>query len=170
MSGDALGLEGLDRVEIGDAQLVEEGEAERAYVYSLALTTICYVTNPDEDLVGLAIDAQPELPDGPGRFDVLNFVAQGYYVPLDPASLTDYARRRRFLDALKARPCADCDGSYPPCVMDFDHRPGVEKVSNVSQLVWKDRALLLAEVAKCDLICSNCHRMRTHHRQHGEAA
>jgi hypothetical protein len=83
---------------------------------------------------------------------------------------TDYARRRRFLDALKARPCADCDGSYPPCVMDFDHRPGVEKVSNVSQLVWKDRALLLAEVAKCDLICSNCHRMRTHHRQHGEAA
>ena len=88
IGGDALGLEGLDRIEIGDSALVQEGEAERAHVYSAAITVICYVTNPDEDLVGLVIDAQPELPDGPGRFDVLNFVAQGYYVPLDPASLT----------------------------------------------------------------------------------
>lgn len=88
IGGDALGLEGLDRIEIGDAQLVEEDETERRYVYSLALTALCFVTNPDEDLTALYIDAQPELPDGPGRFDVLNFVAQGYYVPLDPASLT----------------------------------------------------------------------------------
>ena len=89
IGGDALGLEGLDRIEIGDAQLVEEDETERRYVYSLALTALCFVTNPDEDLTALYIDAQPELPDGPGRFDVLNFVAQGYYIVVPvPASLT----------------------------------------------------------------------------------
>mgnify|MGYP006913924299 CR=1 FL=1 len=91
MSGDALGLEGVDRIEIGDSALVQEGEAERAHVYSAAITVICYVTNPDEDLVGLVIDAQPELTDAAqgGRFDTLNYVAQGYYfaVPV-PASLT----------------------------------------------------------------------------------
>jgi len=88
MSGDALGLEGLDRIEISDAQLVDEGETERSYVYAMALTVLCFVTNPDEDLTALVINAQPELTDAPGRFDVLNFVAQGYYFPLDPASLT----------------------------------------------------------------------------------
>ena len=91
IGGDALGLEGLDRVEIGDAQLVEEDETERRYVYSLALALTCYVTNPDEDLTALYIDAQPELTDAAqgGRFDVLNFVAQGYYIAVPvPASLT----------------------------------------------------------------------------------
>ena len=87
MSGDALGLEGLDRIEISDAQLVDEGEAERSYVYAMALTVLCFVTNPDEDLTALVINAQPELTDAPGKFDVLNFVARGYYV--EPvASLT----------------------------------------------------------------------------------
>ena len=87
MSGDALGLEGLDRIEISDAQLVDEGEAERSYVYAMALTVLCFVTNPDEDLTALVINAQPELTDAPGKFDPLNFVARGYYV--EPvASLT----------------------------------------------------------------------------------
>ena len=88
ISGDALGLEGLDRLEIGDSRLVSEDAAARFYEYGAVLTAICYVTNPDEDLSALYIDAQPELTDALGRFDVLNFVAQGYYVPLDPASLT----------------------------------------------------------------------------------
>jgi len=89
MTGDALGLEGVDRIEIGDSALVQEGEAERAHVYSAELRVLCYVTNPDEDLVGLVIDAQPELTDAPGRFDTLNYVAQGYYIAVPvPASLT----------------------------------------------------------------------------------
>lgn len=90
ISGDALGLEGLDRLEIGDSRLVTEDAAARFYEYGAVLTAICYVTNPDEDLSALYIDAQPELTDAAqgGRFDVLNFVAQGYYVPLDPLSLT----------------------------------------------------------------------------------
>lgn len=81
---------------------------------------------------------------------------------------TQRLKRRRMKDWIieqKARPCADCHKSYPYYVMDFDHRDGVEKVSDVNQLVricaWKR---VRDEIAKCDLVCSNCHRIRTHQR------
>jgi hypothetical protein len=45
--------------------------------------------------------------------------------------------------------------------MDFDHRPGEEKLFNVSRFCVASMQLVLAEVAKCDLVCSNCHRIRT---------
>ncbi len=82
ISGADLGLEGVDRVEIGDAQLVSEGDAERAYVYSAEIRAVCFVTNPDEDLTAFTIEAQPELMDigAEGRFDPLNFVARGLYL------------------------------------------------------------------------------------------
>lgn len=61
--------------------------------------------------------------------------------------------------------------SYPPECMDFDHRPGEQKVAGVSVLSNKGdrhdgdnrfhRDRMLAEVAKCDLVCANCHRTRT---------
>jgi hypothetical protein len=66
----------------------------------------------------------------------------------------------------KNRPCADCGRSYPPYVMDFDHVRG-EKVANVSVLVagGASRRRVLAEIAKCEVVCANCHRERTHGRQ-----
>lgn len=68
---------------------------------------------------------------------------------------------RQWLDSLKTGPCVDCGGNFPPCVMDFDHVRG-EKVANVSQMIRWSRERVLAEVAKCDLVCANCHRVRTH--------
>jgi hypothetical protein len=70
---------------------------------------------------------------------------------------------RRVLDELKARPCADCGLIYPPCSMDFDHVHG-DKLFNVSDASDFGVAALLVEVAKCDLVCSNCHRERTQRR------
>jgi hypothetical protein len=46
---------------------------------------------------------------------------------------------------------------------DFDHRDPIQKsfaVSSKSRDVAK--ATLEAEFAKCDLVCANCHRLRTH--------
>jgi hypothetical protein len=63
---------------------------------------------------------------------------------------------------LKKKPCMDCGKKYPAYVMDFDHRPGEAKVGNISQLINLHPLKALAEVEKCDLICSNCHRERTH--------
>lgn len=78
------------------------------------------------------------------------------------------ANRRRlhlldFVNTFKSMPCADCATTYLPFQMDFDHRAGVDKIENVSELV-KRRAtkdIIVSEIAKCDLVCANCHRTRT---------
>lgn len=65
----------------------------------------------------------------------------------------------------KNRPCADCGQSFPSYVMDLDHVCGT-KVADVSHLVsmgrpWK---VIEAEIRKCEVVCANCHRIRTHVR------
>ena len=69
--------------------------------------------------------------------------------------------------AAKQHPCVDCGVSYPHYVMDFDHRDPSQKVANISVLVrLGSREKLLAELPKCDLVCSNCHRARTFKQRH----
>jgi len=60
--------------------------------------------------------------------------------------------------------CDDCGGFFAPYVIDFDHRDPTTKVSGVGDMVasaisW-DR--VIAEIAKCDAVCANCHRLRTY--------
>ena len=61
--------------------------------------------------------------------------------------------------------CVDCNTKYPFYVLDFDHSRG-NKVSNIGQMLdcftIED---ILKEVAKCDIVCSNCHRVRTYTRK-----
>jgi hypothetical protein len=73
------------------------------------------------------------------------------------------AQRRARIDALKTGPCADCGNVFPPECMDFDHVRG-NKAIKVSALVACSAERLMAEVAKCDLVCANCHRIRTRAR------
>lgn len=70
----------------------------------------------------------------------------------------DYVR-----DIKEASPCMDCGVSYPAIVMDFDHRG--DKSFSLAKGYWKySIARLLEEIKKCDLVCSNCHRIRTFNR------
>lgn len=49
--------------------------------------------------------------------------------------------------------------------MQWDHKPGFEKVGDISADFWgRSRAEVLAEIAKCDLVCTNCHTIRTFER------
>ena len=74
----------------------------------------------------------------------------------------------RVLDELRATPCADFRGSFPPCAMDFDHRSSALKESGVTRMIGRSgTARILAEVAKCDIVCANCHRERTFARRRG---
>jgi len=51
--------------------------------------------------------------------------------------------------------------------MDFDHLPGEDKVKYISKMVARSWSLakIDAEIAKCELVCANCHRIRTARRQ-----
>ena len=75
-------------------------------------------------------------------------------------------RLRAILEETKQRPCQDCGGHFHPWVMEFDHRDGSTKEAAVADLVSKGctDARLLTEIRKCDIVCANCHRMRTYHR------
>jgi len=67
--------------------------------------------------------------------------------------------------ALKERAsCADCKGAFPGYVMQWDHLPGQEKIADISRMAGRTRAVVLAEVAKCELVCANCHAVRTARR------
>lgn len=75
---------------------------------------------------------------------------------------------RQFINAKKIVPCMDCGVSYPPYVMDFDHRDPNTKISGVSEMAIQRRTkleTLSKEIEKCDIVCSNCHRERTHQRR-----
>lgn len=75
--------------------------------------------------------------------------------------------RKVWLTKVKNKPCTDCGKIYPPWVMDFDHKEGSLKIGSISYLAIHDTSnfeKLKIEIEKCELVCSNCHRQRTHNR------
>ena len=68
---------------------------------------------------------------------------------------------RRLIQEFKSVPCADCGMSYPYYVMDFDHVRGAKCFNIGTDAKSKSMEAFLAEVAKCDVVCANCHRHRT---------
>jgi hypothetical protein len=87
-----------------------------------------------------------------------------YYLQLQDERV---ARNRRRIREAKDVPCSDCGRRYPHYVMDFDHRQGEKKCFNLSIAAGQTRlswAKMQAEIAKCDVVCANCHRERTHQR------
>jgi hypothetical protein len=73
---------------------------------------------------------------------------------------------RATLDEAKNKPCADCGDCYPPYVMDFDHKPGNRKNFGLANAIAYHKSLIeiQEEITKCDIVCANCHRERTHQR------
>lgn len=59
----------------------------------------------------------------------------------------------------------DCRVQYQPYVMDFDHRDRKVKVASINQMInlhSYSKNKILEEIEKCDLVCANCHRIRTY--------
>jgi hypothetical protein len=78
---------------------------------------------------------------------------------------------RESVYAYKAeRPCTDCGRHYPHYVMEFDHVRG-EKLANVADMINKNTSGgVWKEIEKCELVCANCHRCRTHDRRQQKKA
>jgi hypothetical protein len=67
-------------------------------------------------------------------------------------------RLQLLLDYFATRPCVDC-GETDPLVLDFDHLRDKEFTigHELYSRRWSD---VVAEMAKCDVVCANCHRRR----------
>jgi hypothetical protein len=75
-----------------------------------------------------------------------------------------HKKRRAEIHAFKEVPCLDCGIQYPTYVMDYDHR-GDKKFGIAKAAACKNMSELLVEIAKCDVVCANCHRERSHQRR-----
>ena len=92
-------------------------------------------------------------------------------LPLTPAERTAKAQKKRreswltaFTHGLKDGGCADCYCVYPRSVMEFDHV--LPKVYNPSRdYGMRSPRSVLGEVAKCHVVCANCHKLRTGQRR-----
>lgn len=58
--------------------------------------------------------------------------------------------------------CKDCLETYPYFVLHFDHLG--DKKHNVSRMINRSLEEIKREIAKCDVVCGNCHAFRTHAR------
>lgn len=73
-------------------------------------------------------------------------------------------RRSEWLREKKSAPCMDCKKIYNPAVMQFDHVRG--KNFQISlQIYNKSLSALEKEIELCDLVCANCHALRTFYRK-----
>ena len=81
------------------------------------------------------------------------------------------AKLARFHAELKAAtPCADCDTFFHHAAMTWDHLPEESKATDVAVLVAGGmRKKFFVEILKCELVCANCHAVRTWSRRRGVA-
>jgi hypothetical protein len=73
------------------------------------------------------------------------------------------AKIRALIVEAKDKPCQDCGGRWHPLVMEFDHLPGTKKRANLGDPLARKWgwATVQEEIAKCDVVCPTCHRIRT---------
>jgi hypothetical protein len=83
----------------------------------------------------------------------------------NPKPTADRVKRRRtkqqelLREAKLGKYCQVC-GENDPCCLDYHHRDPSEKFMTVNDMVRQrfSHKRILAEMAKCDLLCANCHR------------
>lgn len=95
-----------------------------------------------------------------------------HYYANKPSYLERNKKYRRtiniFVRDLKEKsPCTDCGINYPYYVIDSDHLD--DKKGTISALSATGRIAALKkekeiEIEKCEIVCANCHRIRTHER------
>jgi hypothetical protein len=99
------------------------------------------------------------------------------YFQLTRERRRDQKRERRarlaewYRDLKAGRPCADCGGTFHYAAMVWDHVPGQGKEVEVSRLLMQGQSKrrILEEIARCELVCANCHAVRTVERLRGVA-
>lgn len=82
----------------------------------------------------------------------------------DAAQKAHRAAVKAWINAYKLeRGCLDCGYKGHPAALDFDHTDG--KTKDISFLASIKRVLKEIEQHKCEVVCANCHRIRTVNRR-----
>ena len=71
-------------------------------------------------------------------------------------------RRKREVVELLGGKCNHCNGVFPACVYDMHHKDPLAKEGGIAQMLQKysiEHPVMQAELQKCILLCSNCHRI-----------
>lgn len=85
-------------------------------------------------------------------------------VKMSPWVAARRAELRAICDSAKSDPCSKCGRSFTGVAMDFDHIDPLLKKRNISRMIHSEISLekFRGELAKCRLLCANCHRVETH--------
>jgi hypothetical protein len=98
-------------------------------------------------------DCQKELASAHYRNHKDSYKAKGRYYKIYLSNI---------IQSYKNRACADCKQRFPSYVMDFDYKEGNFKSFGISASSGKGRKSILFEMSKCDVVCSNCLKIRQH--------
>lgn len=90
-----------------------------------------------------------------------------------PLSLNDKIRLRNRADHKRkvlarwkrVKGCIDCGYKENSDALELDHIPGVAKRQTVASLMYQSWFIIKLELAKCDVVCCNCHAIRTQERK-----
>lgn len=80
------------------------------------------------------------------------------------------AKRAILKNYLTEHGCVDCGYNANAAALEFDHLPEYTKTKNVMGLTYNSWDVIWAEVAKCEVVCANCHAIRTEVRRLDKAA
>jgi hypothetical protein len=81
-----------------------------------------------------------------------------------PGITTEY--KDRWIEEYKlSKGCADCGYRGHPVALEFDHRPDTVKIRDIKSGQHFGWVALQAEIEKCDVVCANCHAIRTFERK-----
>lgn len=85
------------------------------------------------------------------------------------ASVAFRQDKRRVMEEIKiTRGCTDCGYRSHPQALVFDHLPGFKKLGTVADFCASgSMPQMLAEMEKCEVVCANCHAIRTANRRLG---
>ena len=86
-------------------------------------------------------------------------VAQAHY-----RHVADY--RRLVVNRWKRRKgCVDCGYRASYDALELDHLPGKKGVYTVASMMYRSWKRIKEEIAKCEVVCANCHAIRTRQRE-----
>jgi hypothetical protein len=70
----------------------------------------------------------------------------------------DHEEKKQILLDARIGGCVKCGETDPAC-LDFHHRNGkADKLGDIATIRRFGKERILAEIAKCDVLCTNCHR------------